>query len=33
MYQLIRQPQPVRDRHVEIEFRDPGVEAFVVTFG
>ncbi len=33
MYQLIRQPSPVGDRRFEIEFADPGVEAFVFTFG
>jgi thioredoxin family protein/AhpC/TSA family protein len=33
MYQLIRQPAPVGDRLFEIEFLDPGVEAFVFTFG
>jgi hypothetical protein len=33
MYQLIRQPGPIGDRHFEIEFLDPGVEAFVFTFG
>ncbi|MDR3575291.1 MAG: thioredoxin family protein [Anaerolineaceae bacterium] len=33
MYQLIRQPQPIMDRRFEIEFLDPGVEAFVFTFG
>ena len=33
MYQLIRQPAPVDDRLFEIEFLDPGVEAFVFTFG
>jgi hypothetical protein len=33
MYQLIRQQQPVADRTFEIEFHDPGVEAFVFTFG
>jgi Thioredoxin like C-terminal domain/AhpC/TSA family len=33
MYQLIRQPGPVRDRVFEIEFLDAGVEAFVFTFG
>lgn len=33
MYQLIRQPQPIGDRRFEIEFLDPGVEAFVFTFG
>jgi hypothetical protein len=33
MYQLIRQPEPIRDRRFEITFPDPGVEAFVFTFG
>jgi thiol-disulfide isomerase/thioredoxin len=33
MYQLIRQPAPITDRRFEIEFLDPGVEAFVFTFG
>jgi thiol-disulfide isomerase/thioredoxin len=33
MYQLIRQPKPIMDRLFEIEFVDPGVEAFVFTFG
>jgi thiol-disulfide isomerase/thioredoxin len=33
MYQLIRQPKPVRERQFEIEFLEPGVEAFVFTFG
>lgn len=33
LYQLIRQPQPIEDRTVEIEFLDPGVEAFSFTFG
>jgi thiol-disulfide isomerase/thioredoxin len=41
LYQLIRQPhlgavgrpQPIADRQLEIEFLDPGVEAFVFTFG
>jgi thiol-disulfide isomerase/thioredoxin len=33
MYQLIRQPKPIADRHFEIEFLDPGVEAFAFTFG
>ena len=31
--QLVRQRQPVRDRTFEIEFLDPGLEAFVFTFG
>jgi thiol-disulfide isomerase/thioredoxin len=33
LYQLIRQSQPIVDRAFEIEFLDPGVEAFVFTFG
>ena len=33
LYQLIRQPKPVTDRLFEIEFLDPGVEAFAFTFG
>ncbi len=33
LYQLIRQPMPIIDRQLEIEFLDPGVEAFVFTFG
>jgi hypothetical protein len=33
MYQLVRQPQPIGDRLFRIEFLDPGVEAFVFTFG
>ena len=33
LYQLIRQPQPIMDRTFEIEFLDPGVEAYVFTFG
>jgi thiol-disulfide isomerase/thioredoxin len=33
MYQLIRQPKPITDRQVEIEFLDSGVEAFSFTFG
>jgi thiol-disulfide isomerase/thioredoxin len=33
MYQLIRQPGPIIDRHFEIEFLDSGVEAFSFTFG
>ena len=32
-YQLIRQTQPIVDRQFEIEFLDPGVEAFCFTFG
>ncbi len=33
MYQLIRQPGPIVDRQLEIEFLDAGVETFVFTFG
>jgi thiol-disulfide isomerase/thioredoxin len=33
LYQLIRQPNPIVDRQFEIEFLDPGVEAFAFTFG
>ena len=33
MYQLIRQQKPIVDRQFEIEFLDPGVEAFDFTFG
>jgi thiol-disulfide isomerase/thioredoxin len=33
LYQLIRQPNPIADRQFEIEFLDPGVEAFSFTFG
>ena len=33
LYQLIRQPQPIADRLFEIEFLDPGVEAYVFTLG
>jgi thiol-disulfide isomerase/thioredoxin len=33
LYQLIRQPKPIADRLFEIEFIDPGVEAFAFTFG
>jgi thiol-disulfide isomerase/thioredoxin len=33
MYQLIRQPGSIADRQIEIEFLDPGAEAFCFTFG
>ena len=33
MYQLIRQPGPIEDRTLEIEFLDAGAEVFVFTFG
>ena len=33
MYQLLRQKGPIKDTTFEIEFLDPGVEAFSFTFG
>ena len=33
LYQLIRQKGTVEDRTFEIEFLDPGVQAFAFTFG
>ena len=33
LYQLVRQKGPIADRQFEIEFLDPGVAAFVFTFG
>ncbi len=33
LYQLVRQKDPGRERTFEIEFLDPGVEAFAFTFG
>jgi hypothetical protein len=33
LYQLIRQQGSVSDRTFEIEFVDPGVQAFAFTFG
>ncbi|EJL56467.1 cytochrome c biogenesis protein [Rhizobium sp. CF122] len=33
LYQLVRQSKDVRERTFEIRFLDPGVEAFVFTFG
>jgi len=33
LYQLIRQPMPIADRTLEIEFMASGVEAFAFTFG
>ncbi len=33
LYQLVRQKKPIADRKFEIEFLDPGVEAFAFTFG
>ena len=33
LYQLLRQPGPIEDRTFEIVFTEPGVEAYVFTFG
>jgi thiol-disulfide isomerase/thioredoxin len=33
LYQLVRQPAPIVDRTIAIEFLDAGVEAFAFTFG
>jgi thiol-disulfide isomerase/thioredoxin len=33
LYQLIRQPLPISEHLFEIEFLDPGIEAFAFTFG
>jgi hypothetical protein len=33
LYQLVRQKGPIEDRTFEIQFLDPGVEAFAFTFG
>ena len=33
LYQLVRQPDPGLDRTFEIRFLDPGVQAYVFTFG
>jgi hypothetical protein len=33
LYQLVRQRGTVEDRTFEIEFLDPGVQAFAFTFG
>ncbi|HEY7173529.1 MAG TPA: redoxin domain-containing protein [Micromonosporaceae bacterium] len=33
LYQLVRQHDAVKDRTVEITFREPGVDAYVFTFG
>jgi thiol-disulfide isomerase/thioredoxin len=33
LYQLIRQSKPITDRQLEIEFLDPGIEAYAFTFG
>jgi hypothetical protein len=33
LYQLVRQPAPIDDRRIEIQFLDAGIEAYVFTFG
>jgi thiol-disulfide isomerase/thioredoxin len=33
LYQLVREPASIRDRTLEISFSEPGVEAYVFTFG
>ncbi|MFL6691428.1 MAG: redoxin family protein [Ramlibacter sp.] len=33
LYELIRQPSPIRERQFEIEFAAPGAQAFAFTFG
>jgi thiol-disulfide isomerase/thioredoxin len=33
LYQLVRQPMPIAERRLEIEFLDPGVAAYAFTFG
>jgi hypothetical protein len=33
LYQLVRQKGAVEDRTFQIEFLDPGVQAFAFTFG
>jgi hypothetical protein len=33
LYQLVRQPGPIVGRRFDVEFLEPGVEAFVFTFG
>ena len=33
LYQLIRQPDPIREHTLEIAFAKPGAEAYVFTFG
>jgi Thioredoxin like C-terminal domain len=33
LYQLVRQRGPITDRTFEIVFDDPGVQAYVFTFG
>jgi hypothetical protein len=33
LYQLIRQRDAVRERTLEVTFRDPGAQAYAFTFG
>ena len=33
LYQLVRQKGAIRDRTFEVEFLDPGAQAFAFTFG
>jgi hypothetical protein len=33
LYQLVREPGPVRERTLEITFHEPGAQAYVFTFG
>ena len=33
LYQLIRQPKPIEDRQLEIQFFDAGLKAYSFTFG
>ena len=33
LYQLVRQSGPIMDHTFEIQFLDPGVEAYAFTFG
>ena len=33
LYQLVRQPDPITDRTIEIGFATPDVETYVFTFG
>jgi thiol-disulfide isomerase/thioredoxin len=33
LYQLVRQPEPIRERILEVTFLEPGAEAYAFTFG
>ena len=33
LYQLVREPDDIRDRTLEITFLEPGAEAYAFTFG